>query len=543
MSAPGEREENATGARAPLGAVAAGIAVGCAFLYVAAAALFPWSKPGLQYDEALFVRDAVQILRTPDEPIFAHQSRSWIPLGRRWLPIMDLPYAGPIKGYLMIVPFALFGTGAEVSRAVNVLLAAAGIAGIVWALAREISPGVAAFTGIFLAVHPAILDQTIYDNSIVALWFATLGAVAVAFSRFIREPSTLRAFTLGAAAGVAVWGRMNFLWLLGSIAVSGLIFAPGFRAATKKWRPLVAGFALGCGPLVLFEAITRVGILRFMATAEAQAPWIHRVGARLRVLATTLLSDGEHRHGIWGGPPPPAWQIVFVATLALAGIAIGIVARQGPHESPSDVSWRRASALTVLIFVLVMAGSKLNVTAHHLVTAVPVVVLAAVLGFRRIARSRVSRAAIASLAGVFLSLCVSWDLRSARGIAATGGIGTWSDAIEPLTATLEAEARGRPVRFLSWGLANNAFVLSGGRILPKEAFWISTESLSDQKMPWSEEVLSGGLFVAGATMPSDATEGFRRALEASGRPYRKWTFRQRRGKLYAELYDVPGSAP
>jgi len=515
------------------------IPLSSALLYLAVAAAFPWSEPGLHYDEALVVRDAVQMLATPAEPTFAHEWHSWIPAGGRRLPIMDLPYLGPVKGYLMLLPFAVLGTGAGVVRGFAVLLAAAGIWAISRTLQREISSGVAAAAGALIAVHPAILDQTVYDNNVVAVWIATLGLVGLAFSGFLRARSARAACLLGMAAGLAVWGRLNFLWLLAAIAISLLACVPGAWSEIRE-HGLVAslGFGAGAAPVLLYEAITRGGTLRFMESAsQGRLPLLGRVFVRLPLLAETLLSDGEHR-AIWAGPRVPPAEIVFAAALAVTGVAMALFLPKAVRETHGDAAWRRSSALACVLFALAMLTSRLRVVEHHLVTAVPVAAVAAVLGFRRFALGYPPARALLAAAGIpFAALCLSWDVRAIAGIRRTGGVGAWSDAIEEVSATLASRAPGAAARVLTWGLANNVFVLSGGKAAPTEVFWGATESMAPGHRPWRDMVDGGGFFLIGL-VPSPAKAGFRAALTASGASFRRWTFRQRGGAVYAELFQV-----
>ena len=519
----------------------AAIAVAAALLYVAVAASFPWTKPGLQYDEALFLRDAVQLLSTTSMPTFVHEQRSWIRIAGRSTPLMDLPYAGATKGYAAVIPFALLGTGAAVCRAIAILLTALGIGGIAWALCREISPGVGATVGAILAVHPALLDQTLYDNSLVALWMATLGIAAAAMSWFMRSPSEAAALAFGAALGVAVWGRLNFLWLIAAAVVSAAIFTSVIRPLRDRGISLALGFAAGSAPLLLYEAITRVGTLRFIRDGGVSEGAIARVRERIPLLAETLLSDGEHR-ALWGGPYLPKWQVTLTVALAAVGIAAATLAPRSVRESAAQCAWRRASGLTAVLFAAIMLFSRLQIAEHHLVALVPVAALAAATGIRRIAFPPVLRAAFSLAFVLFVVLCVSWDVRSAAGIRRTGGLGVWSDAIEAVAAAVRVQAPGSAVRVLTWGISNNVFVLTGGAAAPRDAFWGATETVSAEGRTWDEEIRGGGWFLYGAP-GSPAAVGFRRALEAAAIvPRRRQVFRQRDGAFYAELIELPANA-
>jgi len=513
-------------------------AIAAALLFVSVARLFPWSKPGLQYDEALLVRDAVKILVGPAAPSFTPPSASsWIRLRSRSLPIMDLPYIGAMKPYLALLPFAIFGSHAIVVRAVSVFLAAFGVWALVRTLSREISLGVGASVGLLLAVHPAILDQTIYDNSLVAVWMAMLGLVGVAFSAFRRSRSRFSAVLLGLSLGLAVWARLNFLWLIGATAVSAAVCARGCGTVLRKsWRSLAAGFAIGCSPLILFEVLSRGATLRFMRAASPnRGPWFRRVAARLPSFAETLLSDSEHR-GIWNGPLLPTWQIAFTVTLVLVGVGAALLLPKLASESEDKCAWRKGSALTLCLFALVMAGSRLNVSEHHLVTAVPVAAVATVLGIRRIASSsKAAKVGFAVAGAAFVALCLLWDVRSAIGIRSTGGVRHWSEAIEDVAATLRTEAPGATARVFSWGLGDNIFVLTGGAVAPREEFW--EMNARGEGMNCGDVVGRGGYFLIGPST-TEVARAVRSCLTGFRGRSRKWTFREGSGAIYAELFRI-----
>jgi len=512
------------------------VAVCAALLYVAAAACFPWDKPGLQYDEALFVRDAVPILGGKAEVPFGHEPLSWIQIGRRSLPIMDLPYAGATKGYLAVVPFALFGSSAAVCRALAVFMTALGIGGIIWAIGRELSPGVAAAVGAVIALHPAMLDQTVYDNSAVALWMATLGLAAATMSWLMRTASDVAALAFGAALGFALWGRLNFLWLIAAAAIAAAIFAPLLRWLKDGAVSLALGFAVGSAPLLLYEALTSAGTLKFIRNANTPGGALGQLPYRIHLLGEVLLSDEEHR-AIWGGPGMPTWQIVFASALAAAGIGAALFALKSGSESARDVAWRRATALTVLLFIAQMLASRLIIAQHHLVTAVPLAAFAAALGYRRIAATPARRIVLGLAVGLFAALGLSWNWRSAAGIRRTGGHGVWSDAIDEVVGTVGAQAPGSTTRVLTWGLSNSIYVLTRGASAPQEEYWGASEETSAWHRGWNDEIRKGGWFLIGAE-PSPAKAGLQRALEAARPPTRRWTFRERDGTFYAELIHV-----
>src|SRR6266446_10739006 len=92
------------------------VRVGSVAIYFLCGAVLGFRSAGLYYDEAIFLNGAVQVLSSGQEPSFAHDPKSWVTIfGRRW-PIMVMPYVGPMRDYLALVPFALFGPGYFTAR-------------------------------------------------------------------------------------------------------------------------------------------------------------------------------------------------------------------------------------------------------------------------------------------------------------------------------------------------------------------------------------------------------------------------------------------
>jgi hypothetical protein len=510
--------------------------------YLALAALLIAARPGLQYDEALFQHGAVQMLRSPDEPTFAHDRGSWVRLAGRHWPLMKLPYAGAAKDYLLLAPFALFGPIPEVARAVAALLAAFGVWGIGKLLAERLGEGVGTAVVLVLAIHPGLLGWTVYDNGAVALWMASCGWIGLALGRHLRAASRGTAFWLGLACGFALWGRANFLWLLAAAAAALLIVCGrGLLSQRRFVLSFLAGGMLGSLPLLIYEIASRGGTIWFLRHMKVSLPIQKLMAYRWRIFGDSLLYDGVQR-GIWAGPPLPGWQRTFL----LLGFAVTLLVCLWPAREPSEEEgrWRRGAALTFLIVTAVTLSSRLNVAPHHLVVLLPVAVLSAVLALRRLAeRRRIFRLVAGMVFLLYAGIALSWDLRAARGVGRTGGVGTWSDAIFEVARYCGREYPDREIGILDWGFQNGLFVLSNGRIRSRELFWeVGPPGGGPLGRLWSEQIVPGRVFLASAPAVRQfpATEGFLAALSRSPLPRRRVSFRQRNGTPYAEIIEIGG---
>ncbi len=212
-----------------------------------------WQDVGLHYDEAILQHGAVHMLHLEGKPRFAHYDPGgWVEVAGRWWPMMIMPYVGASRYYLLLPVFALWGTDPFVSRVVAVLLSAFGI----WALARllreQVHSVVGAFTALALAVHPSFLFHTVLDKGNVAVWTASLGALALAINAYLKSPGTGRSCLVGLGAGIAVWNRLNFAWLLLSAGIAAvLVLRRSVRIPRRQLGALAAGGLIGCFPVVV----------------------------------------------------------------------------------------------------------------------------------------------------------------------------------------------------------------------------------------------------------------------------------------------------
>ncbi len=137
---------------------------------------------------------------------------------------------------------------------------------------------------------------------------------------------------------------------------------------------------------------------------------------------------------------------------------------------------------------------------------------------------------------LYLAACGWWQWSAIRGVHATGGTGQWSDAIVSVRDHLRSHHPGREVRILDWGLGNNLWVLSGGSARIREDF----------EGPWEAKIANGGLFLTnapGGTFFAIPNTAFREALAASGAGAVPVEFRERGGRLFAELWDLRPAVP
>ncbi len=153
-------------------------------------------KPGLHYDEAQLVTGAVDLRHSHAETTLAQAPNSWYCKRGYCLPLMaEERYIGAIKEYVCWPLFALFGPHAWLIRLISLVFGAIGIWGVAKFVGEQTSlrtAGVA--VALALAVHPAYLDMTAFDNGAVGAMMAGLGLLCAALAFYLDRRTAAAAF-------------------------------------------------------------------------------------------------------------------------------------------------------------------------------------------------------------------------------------------------------------------------------------------------------------------------------------------------------------
>jgi hypothetical protein len=511
-------------------------ALAAVLVYLLWAALLIAQNPGFQYDEALLVLGGVHMRISAGEFNLPHDPDTWFCSFGRCLQLMTVRYVGAVKDYLSLPLFAVFGPSAELVRALSALLGALGIWGIAVLVGEQFSRPAGAATAMLIAMNPAYAAFTVFDNGTVSVWMAALGLLCLAVTRYLRRETARDAFWVGFATGFGIWARANFVWLAGAVAVAALLVL-GKRLLSRgaHWAAIVVGGLVGGAPLLVYQVLSRGGTLEALNMAAAGGSLLERLQVRLVQFSEVLLSDREHRV-MWDGPAMPEWQLWLFPAAVVAGwsVCVAWAGRLGERRS----ALVRMAALVFALLAATMFFARLQVAEHHLVALAPlaavVVVLAsAILG----AQFRWWRVPAAALAIVYLGAALDWQVSAIRGLGKTGGAGPWSDAIYSLAERLLREYPSTEIQILDWGLQNNLYILTGGRLHTREIF-------ADAR-PWAEEIRKGGVFLLNGPENRqfpEASAAFLDALAAAEPQVRRFSVRQRNGAVYAELIEIePGS--
>jgi len=515
-----------------------------ASLFLLLAAVVGFRKPGLQYDEALFEHGTVQMLTSGGVPPFAHEPGSWVRIGDRFWPLMVLPYIGAAEHYVLLPVFGSSGQPPAAGRVVGASIGALGLLGIGLALAKAISPGAAAAVVLILAIHPGLLLTVLYDNTGFALWMGCMGLTAIGLERYTRRLDGGSAFLLGVAAGAGVWCRANFIWLVVPLALSFLIvYGRNGVPSGRNGAFLAVGGILGSLPLIVYEALSRFGTLRFMRTRGTPGP-VDGIGHRLLLFSESLLCD-PNRRSIWGAWTVPVWQTVFVTAVL---VVASILAMSPGRRSPSPgCRVGRVAVLTLAGYLAFVLTSTLKIGPHHLINIVPVAAIAVALAFSRFSQRLPAKIAIAATASLYGILAGGQIVEAARSVRATGGVGQWSDAIERVADVLQHDYPRRDVYLLSWGFANNLFVLSDGMIASVEVSLRNPVDTTSGSPSPPMEPDPAAVYVFRRWGPEDGPGSelarFLGRLSSADPPFRRTRILQRNGDPYADVYGIPGREP
>lgn len=488
------------------------------------------TRPGMQGDEAYLLEGAVRLLR-----------------GEEFVQWMATPYHASLKAYLLVPFFAVAGVTAEAARALNLVLGAVGIAGVGFFAGRAFGYGWSVIAMFFLAVHPGYVAASVFDSTGLPLMMAGLGLTLIALERFLREPGSRTAFVLGVALGFGTWTRANFIWINFALLAALLIvrFA-NLRHWTKLALPLIAGGVVGGLPLLIYQFQSRGGTFRYMREASSAA-----AGAdfqqRLKILLDVFFYDA-HRRYIWGGESiEPRLASFFIA----ACVALSIILTLAGVPRTRFLPERRLISVWVLLGLTIMLTTDMPLNQHHFLSYLPLFLLAGIGCFAAFFSPEMSRRSQATIAAAgcalavgYFALVIYWIGFTVRALHANGGVDFWSDASRQLTAEVERRRAGRPVQVLDWGPNFTLYVESAGEIVPTSLFWNRSATYAQTGEAWSEVVRRGGLFVRispDIAHNSMSADGFIAALRESPTQPVVVPIRQRNGRGYAEIYDLPPS--
>lgn len=434
--------------------------------------------PGLHYDETLFV--------TASYPDAQRGGHGYLEIFGRPFCLMVLPYLGALKGWLYRVVFDFFGASAAAVRVPVIFLGAFTLL-LLFFLARRAFDARTGLLAVALAASdPTFLFTTRLDWGPVVIQRLSLVAGFLLLLRWQERATSSRLFAAFFVLGIGLFDKLTFVWLLVAAAVSVLILFPRemtSRVSPKALAAALAGFALGCLPLIAYRVIAAPASLGLRWERD---PQIYL--AKLSMLYHSL--DGTIFQGWFANVAAP--QPVSLAGLpAFARYWLDRDALIDPAWTPWALAaavlllpWtlrapHRRGLLFVLIFCVAAVALMIPVesagSAHHLTLIYPLphVFLAATLSIavgwmRGAGKQRWGRMAIAAIVCLLLITNVRATIEQYGQILRFGGTPPWSEAIYPLYDVLKSKNPGGIV-VLDWGIAMQLRLLSRDSLSIKEA--------------------------------------------------------------------------
>ncbi|PWT99621.1 MAG: hypothetical protein C5B51_26780 [Terriglobia bacterium] len=460
-------------------------AAACIFFFFAGLAFLP--HLGIENDEALFAT-AFYKPGTSEEYV--------IRLSHSRLPLMLINYLGTLKSWIYRPLFRLWGTSVASIR-IPVLLAGVTSLWLFYLLLRRVAGKRAALVGCgLLATDSTYLLTTCFDWGPVALQHLLLIGGAFSLVLFWQEGKQAALAAGFFLFGLALWDKAVAFWMLSGLAVASAVILPRQildRVTVRRLGIAILALVLGALPLIAYNLRSGWGTLHGTAKFDAsdlkgKARALEGVLRGEGLLGWMIAEDWQSSHqqtprstlerasialaGATGKPRRNLFFYAFCAALLLATLA-------------------RGAALRAILFALITmttAWFEMALTAgagggvHHIVLLWPLPQVIVAISFAAVC-DRLGRAARPVLACVSVLVILSGLAvlnQQYAQLVRNGGAIAWTDAVFPLTESLESSG-ARSVFCLDWGFLDAVRVLSSG-VLPVR---VGSEQLS--KPEWAAE--------------------------------------------------------
>lgn len=521
--------------------------------------------PGLYYDEALDAVPAMQFLQ--GQPL---ETEATVDLGGRAWPLMLMPYVGSTTTYLSMAAFALLGPGPTTLRLANWLVGLLALV-LAWGFLREyLDERVASLSTLLLAANPTFVFWT-RMGAFVSLPMLPLAIGAIwALYRWYRRGQGRYLVLAGLLLGLGITTKLLFAWLLSGLAVGWLLLSPflrpgrGWRAwlwplglsTWQSWLGSLLAFGLGLSPLLIYN-LQGQGTVKFVVdTFTRERPLADTAGLLTTMLQVALRDFGYLLNGGWFGTRLGERQVNWIAIPAFAAslavlLGLGIAGRL-------SYSAKRLALLLILVAATVAQSALMAMGrgADHLLIVWPwpqALVAATMFSLWDAARQRFPQYRAGLAVGLALAAVVLVGAELAttvgyhRALAASGGGGYFSDAIDDLAADLLEENAPRVVA-LDWGFKRNLQIITAGQVNPEEMFTYASlpdpelEALLEPLLDQADElILVHPPWLAVLPGHEEALQrvAYRQGLE----PVLWKSYHQRSGELAFQVYRLAQAPP
>ncbi|MBI3761867.1 MAG: glycosyltransferase family 39 protein [Chloroflexi bacterium] len=452
------------------------------------------------------------------QPVTAFRDAT-VGLGTMQWPLMVQDYIGSLNVLTAIPFFAVLGANVFALRLMAVSIGLATIVLTYGFAVETFGERPAAVAAILLAVQPSFLfwsRQGVFVTSIAAaLAMAALWAGAA----WARRSGWWRLALAGLCAGLGVYAKLSFLWVIGGAVGAAIVLAlleiaiPASRSTLHASRAtghaarvtlhvsltpvltFLLPFILGLAPLVIYNLKTGGTLASVggnLTTSFYGVDNLHlaqNLAARWDELRA-VLAGRDHLWYLGGshGNPATEWALA---------LAIGVIIFRALARRPASRLPLGAVLLTLFAFLQTIFTVSGLFPTHFalLVPFFPLIIALGVDGFiaedtDKTDGTNVSRAtsnpnkSVQSVhKTILLLLAITglaardvWvDVSYHRDLARTGGLNAHSDSVYALAKFLDSQPNTRPVVALDWGFAPSVRFLTHGRVSPNEIFGYSWE--------------------------------------------------------------------
>ncbi len=512
--------------------------------------------PGIYSDELLNYLPAKALVDGGARPEVVSGTGPALTLGGHSLQLMMVPYFGSLKTAILAPFVAVFGVTPSLVRLVGIAMGLLALAAT-YLFGRRLfrDSSVAALAVALLAVDPSFFFYSRMDWGPTDFMLMAKGFAGWQLLRWWDSGSRW-ALALGSfAAGLGVWDKLNFGWIVASAAL-GLALVAGREVARRlEWNTVLVaggGFVLGALPLIAynlrshFASISAVGdigkgssTLSAFPIDEPHAPsggLLAQLGDRLDVL-WRLLDGQEVARALASSLPTHFAELSLLFALGAIVVAAGIIV-------PARGSREARVGLFLLIFgagtLLAAAATGSAFHGHHVILVYPVPHMLLALALVWAARRRRVLAVLAALA---LSLGVAASAEVIHTMDRTDGRGLWSARIYDLERyATQAHARDLGVG-VDWGLAQPLWGLSQGKLRIEDPSFVLEEGRRPAGRVLAQSLRDPHAWYVLHSRATTVYPGARRrffdAVRADGKRAKLVrTFRGRKGAPLYEVYEA-----
>jgi hypothetical protein len=427
-------------------------------------ALLPW--PGLQNDELFFSGP----IYAPGEAFYHVDIGSWR------IPFMVMSYSGALKTWLYAGLFLFLKPNQGAVR-LPMLLLGIGTIWLTWAWVRRIAgERAAAVTAVLLATDTLFLLTNLFDWGPVAIQHFLLMAGVLAFERFRKSEANWMLALAFFLWGLGMWDKALMAWPLIGMAAGSFCIFPREVFRRVRFVPAtiaVGAFLLGAAPLVWYN-VAKPG-----ETAKQNVKFsLAEVAPKLVALRQTI--EGSQLFGYipYDDSAPMKRQPRNLAER----IPVALSAFAGSHKSNwmllawaigfgcSLLLWNSPHRRTLLFLLITMAvaWAQMALTkgtgsaAHHVILIWPFPAVFLGIAFSAVSEKlpRFGTPALVVLVTFFACENLLTTNEYLAKLIVNGGSGGWTDAVRPLTDSLDRKAAGW-FGLVDWGYLNAVRMFRG----------------------------------------------------------------------------------